>query len=176
MSLLHRWRLNRSTCRIRYSRSEEDIRRAVVTMIQKTRNLVEGADAAPLAAAVRLGDTSAGKRTAMVCSGGNLGLEHLRETLELFGSGRTVCRTHAPRALLRNLPTLAHSHWPFSYRSVERARRHQAWRIECSHEQDWVPFRTCRPHSARSARLPEEGADPHTRATGGTDRTSGGAQ
>src|SRR5579872_3002319 len=65
--------------------SEEDIRRAVVTMIQKTRNLVEGAGAAPLAAAFRLGDGLAGKRTALVCSGGNLSLEHLRETLERFG-------------------------------------------------------------------------------------------
>ena len=65
--------------------SEEDIRRAVVTMIQKTRNLVEGAGAAPLAAALRLSERLAGKRTAVVCTGGNLSLEHLREALELFG-------------------------------------------------------------------------------------------
>ncbi len=64
---------------------EEDIRRAVVTMIQKTRNLVEGAGAAPLAAALRLSERLEGKRTAIVCTGGNLSLEHLREALELFG-------------------------------------------------------------------------------------------
>jgi threonine dehydratase len=66
--------------------SEEEIRRAVVTMIEKTRNLVEGAGAAPLAAALQLRERLAGKRTAIVCSGGNLSLQHLRETLELFGS------------------------------------------------------------------------------------------
>ena len=65
--------------------SEEGIRRAVVMMIQKTRNLVEGAGAAPLAAALRLSERLAGKRTAIVCTGGNLSLEHLREALELFG-------------------------------------------------------------------------------------------
>lgn len=64
--------------------SEGEIRRALVTMIQKTRNLVEGAGAAPLAAVLRLGESLAGKRTAIVCSGGNLSLEHLRETLEMF--------------------------------------------------------------------------------------------
>ncbi|HLJ68552.1 MAG TPA: pyridoxal-phosphate dependent enzyme, partial [Chloroflexota bacterium] len=64
--------------------SEEELRRAVVTMIEKTRNLVEGAGAAPLAAALRLSEQLAGTRTAIVCSGGNLSLEHLRETLGLF--------------------------------------------------------------------------------------------
>jgi threonine dehydratase len=66
--------------------SEDEIRRAVVTMIEKTRNLVEGAGAAPLAAALQLRERLAGRRTAMVCSGGNLSLQHLRETLELYGS------------------------------------------------------------------------------------------
>ena len=65
--------------------SEEDIRSAVVTMIEKTRNLVEGAGAAPLAAAFRLRERLAGKRTAIVCSGGNLSLEHLRGALQLCG-------------------------------------------------------------------------------------------
>lgn len=64
--------------------TEDEIRRAVVTMIQKTRNLVEGAGAAPLAAALRLRESLAGKRTAIVCSGGNLSLEHLRETLDRY--------------------------------------------------------------------------------------------
>lgn len=65
--------------------TEDELRRAVVTMIQKTRNLVEGAGAAPLAAALRLRGSLAGKRVAMVCSGGNLSLEQLRETLDLYG-------------------------------------------------------------------------------------------
>jgi threonine dehydratase len=61
--------------------SELEIRRAVVTMIEKTRNLVEPAGAAPLAAALRLGANLEGKRVALVCSGGNISPAQLREAL-----------------------------------------------------------------------------------------------
>jgi threonine dehydratase len=61
--------------------SEDEIRRAVVQMIDGTRNLVEPAGAAPLAAALKLRDRLAGKRVALVCSGGNMSLPQLRELL-----------------------------------------------------------------------------------------------
>ena len=40
-------------------------------MIESTRNLIEAAGASPLAAAIRLRDTLAGKRVALIASGGN---------------------------------------------------------------------------------------------------------
>ena len=61
--------------------SEDDIRRATVTMIEGTRNLVEPAGAAPLAAAIALAPRLAGKRVVLVCSGGNVTLAQLRELL-----------------------------------------------------------------------------------------------
>jgi threonine dehydratase len=62
--------------------SEEELRRAVLFMIENTRNLVEPAGAAPLAAALRLRSHLAGKRVALVCSGGNISPSQLREILE----------------------------------------------------------------------------------------------
>lgn len=70
---------------------EEEISEATRLMIRHTRNLVEGAAAAPLAAALRLRDRLAGKRVALVCSGGNITLEQLRTLLD----GLTVS-THPP--------------------------------------------------------------------------------
>ncbi len=61
--------------------SDDEIRAAVVRMIEGTRNLVEAAGAAPLAAALKLRDRLAGKRVALVCSGGNISLPQLRELL-----------------------------------------------------------------------------------------------
>jgi threonine dehydratase len=52
--------------------SEEEIREANRLMIEHTRNLVEPAGAAPLAAALKLGDRLYGKRVALVVSGGNI--------------------------------------------------------------------------------------------------------
>jgi threonine dehydratase len=52
--------------------SEDEIRHATRLMIEHTRNLVEPAGAAPLAAAVKLGDRLRGKRIALVASGGNI--------------------------------------------------------------------------------------------------------
>jgi threonine dehydratase len=52
--------------------SEDEIRRANRLMIEHTRNLVEPAGAAPLAAALKLADRLRGKRIALVASGGNI--------------------------------------------------------------------------------------------------------
>jgi threonine dehydratase len=60
---------------------DAEIRQAIVWMIEKTRNLVEAAGASPLAAAVRLRDRLAGKRVALICSGGNISPAQLREAL-----------------------------------------------------------------------------------------------
>jgi threonine dehydratase len=61
--------------------SEEELGRAVVAMIEGTRNLVEPAGAAPLAAALRLRERLAGKKVALVLSGGNISPDQLRELL-----------------------------------------------------------------------------------------------
>jgi threonine dehydratase len=60
---------------------EGELERAVVLMIEGTRNLVEPAGAAPLAAALRLRDRLAGKKVALVLSGGNISPAQLREIL-----------------------------------------------------------------------------------------------
>ena len=52
--------------------SEEEIREATRLMIEHTRNLVEPAGAAPLAAALRLRDRLRGRRVVLVASGGNI--------------------------------------------------------------------------------------------------------
>ncbi|MGD9894425.1 MAG: pyridoxal-phosphate dependent enzyme, partial [Dehalococcoidia bacterium] len=59
--------------------SDDEMRAAVRLMIEKAHTLAEGAGAAPLAAAISLGDRLAGRRIALVLSGGNLSMEHLAE-------------------------------------------------------------------------------------------------
>jgi threonine dehydratase len=61
--------------------SDEDIRAAQATMIEATRNLVEAAGAAPLAAALKLRERLAGKRVALVLSGGNATRAQLLDVL-----------------------------------------------------------------------------------------------
>jgi threonine dehydratase len=61
--------------------TEDELRRAVVKMMEGTRNLVEPAGAAPLAAALRLRDRLAGKRVALILTGGNISPGQLREIL-----------------------------------------------------------------------------------------------
>lgn len=60
---------------------EDAIRRATVTMIEATHNLVEPAAAAPLAAALQMQAALAGRRVVLVCSGGNVTTEQLRTLL-----------------------------------------------------------------------------------------------
>jgi threonine dehydratase len=52
--------------------SEVELREATRLMIEHTRNLVEPAGAAPLAAALKLADRLGGRRVALVASGGNI--------------------------------------------------------------------------------------------------------
>lgn len=52
--------------------SEENLKAATRTMIEKTRNLVEPAGAAALAAVLANPDRFAGRKVAVVCSGGNI--------------------------------------------------------------------------------------------------------
>jgi threonine dehydratase len=61
--------------------SDDEIRTAQALMIEATRNLVEAAGAAPLAAALRLRGELGGKRVALVLSGGNASREQLLDVL-----------------------------------------------------------------------------------------------
>jgi threonine dehydratase len=61
--------------------SDDEIRAAMRLAIEKTRNLVEGAGAAPLAAAQKVRERLQGKRVALVISGGNVTLAGLKELL-----------------------------------------------------------------------------------------------
>jgi threonine dehydratase len=61
--------------------SEDEIRAAQRQMIESTRNLVEAAGAAPLAAAHHEPDLVAGKRVALILSGGNATREQLLDVL-----------------------------------------------------------------------------------------------
>jgi threonine dehydratase len=50
-------------------------------MIEKTRNLVEPAGGAPLAAALKVGPALAGRKVALMCSGGNISPAQLMDIL-----------------------------------------------------------------------------------------------
>lgn len=61
--------------------SDDELRRAMVTLIRTTRMLAEGAGAASTAAAFRLRDRLRGKKVGVVLSGGNVTAEGLQEVL-----------------------------------------------------------------------------------------------
>lgn len=61
--------------------SEDEIKQAVILMLEHTHNLAEGAGAAALAAALRLRERLKGRKVVLVQSGGNLSLARLREIL-----------------------------------------------------------------------------------------------
>ncbi len=61
--------------------SEEELRAAMLHMLERTRNLVEAAGAAPLAAVLKHRGRFAGKRIALIASGGNVTLDQLRSLL-----------------------------------------------------------------------------------------------
>jgi threonine dehydratase len=61
--------------------SDDEIGAAQALGIQATRNLVEAAGAAPLAAGLRLRERLAGKRVALILSGGNTSRAQLLEAL-----------------------------------------------------------------------------------------------
>jgi threonine dehydratase len=59
--------------------SDGELRAATLHLLERTRNLIEPAGAAPLAAALKLG--LAGRRVGLVASGGNMSPAQLRELL-----------------------------------------------------------------------------------------------
>ena len=61
--------------------SDDELRAAMVTMLERTRNLIEAGGAASLAAALRLRERLSGKRVALVCSGGNVSPAQLADVL-----------------------------------------------------------------------------------------------
>jgi threonine dehydratase len=61
--------------------SDDEIRQAMVWMIECTHSLAEAAGASPLAAAWKMRDSLAGQKVGLVCSGGNTSLEHLKQAL-----------------------------------------------------------------------------------------------
>jgi threonine dehydratase len=73
--------------------SDDENSGAQALIIEATRNLVEPAGAAPLAAALHMREQLAGKRAALVLSGGNA---TRRQFLKTLASDRTVA-TRAPK-------------------------------------------------------------------------------
>lgn len=61
--------------------TDDEIRQAMRILLEKTHNLAEGAGAAPLAGAIKIKESLRDKKVAIVQSGGNTSLEHLREAL-----------------------------------------------------------------------------------------------
>jgi threonine dehydratase len=61
--------------------ADDELRAATLQMMELTRTLVEPAGAAPLAAALRLRERLAGRRVALICTGGNISPAQLRELL-----------------------------------------------------------------------------------------------
>jgi len=66
--------------------SDEEMENAIYIYLEQTRNLVEHAGAASLAAAIKLKDTLKGKKIALVASGGNLSMNHLKAILSTRGN------------------------------------------------------------------------------------------
>ncbi|MCA1709798.1 MAG: threonine/serine dehydratase [Actinobacteria bacterium] len=60
---------------------DDDIRTAMLRLIQTTRNLVEAAGAAATAAALQLKERLAGRKVVVIMSGGNIALSQLKELL-----------------------------------------------------------------------------------------------
>jgi len=61
--------------------SDDEIRRAMVLILEATHNLVEGAGAAPLAAALKIKQRLKGRKVVLSLSGGNITVTSLREIL-----------------------------------------------------------------------------------------------
>jgi len=62
--------------------TDDELRVATLQLIELTRTLVEPAAAAPLAAALKLRERVAGRRVALVCTGGNISPDQLQKLLE----------------------------------------------------------------------------------------------
>ena len=64
---------------------DDEIRMAIVLMLEKTHNLAEGAGAVPLAAALKLKNRLEGKKVVLIQSGGNASIEELKASLGAVG-------------------------------------------------------------------------------------------
>ena len=62
--------------------SEDEMRRAILYLLEATHLLAEPAGAAPTAAALKLGERLAGKKVVLILSGGNITLEQLRAVMD----------------------------------------------------------------------------------------------
>jgi threonine dehydratase len=61
--------------------SDREILRAMAWMVERAHTLAEAAGAAPLAAAYRLREELKGTKVGLICSGGNVSLEQLKQAL-----------------------------------------------------------------------------------------------
>ena len=68
--------------------TEADLNEAIVLNLEKTHNLTEHAGSAALAAALKIKDRLAGRKVALVMSGGNVSLDQLRAALDSTSDGR----------------------------------------------------------------------------------------
>ena len=66
--------------------TETELDKAIVLHLEKTHNLTEHAGAASLAAALKIKDRLYGKKVALILSGGNISLAHLRAALSQVGA------------------------------------------------------------------------------------------
>jgi threonine dehydratase len=70
--------------------SDDEIRQAMVWMVELAHTLAEGAGASVTAAAYNLREALEGKKVALICSGGNTSLQHLREALAYTEEARAL--------------------------------------------------------------------------------------
>jgi len=70
--------------------SEEDLKRAILLLLETTHQVAEGAGAASTAGAIKMHRDVKGKKVALVLSGGNLTLEMLRTIIQ---ADRNSCRS-----------------------------------------------------------------------------------
>jgi len=75
--------------------SEEDLKRAILLLLETTHQVAEGAGAASTAGAIKMRQDVKGKNVALVLSGGNLTLEMLRTIVQ---AGSSSCRSADERS------------------------------------------------------------------------------
>ena len=66
--------------------SDEQIRRAIGTLVEKAHTLAEGAGATALAGAIKYSEKVKGKKVAITVSGANITVDQLRQALEVYQS------------------------------------------------------------------------------------------
>ncbi len=64
--------------------SDDDIRRAIGTLVEKAHTLAEGAGATALAGAIKHPEKVKGKKVAITVSGANITVDQLRQSLEVY--------------------------------------------------------------------------------------------